>query len=306
MRLRRIIREYFTFSKGERIGLTILIVLMIILLIADRLIFYFERPTPADRRQFEELVASLKEEQTLSAKSDSLFPFDPNTIDEETLASLALPRRIKQNLVKYRSKGGVIREKEDFRKLYGMNDSLYAVLKPFLLIRDSRQVPAAKPASAEKKRDDDEKKVVAARTTNRKPFELKRMEINSATADDLCKLDGIGDVLSERIVKYRDLLGGFYSLGQLQEVYGLPSETLMNIAGILDLDTTALVKININFARSSELARHPYLGWKEVRRIIAYREKHGFIDTPGLLLTDSVLQPSIFDKVAPYLQTSGN
>ncbi len=305
MKLRRIIREYFTFSKGERIGLTILIVLMIILLIADRLIFYFERPTPADRRQFEELVASLKEEQTRRATSDSLFPFDPNTIGEEALASLALPRRIKQNLLKYRSKGAVIREKEDFRKLYGMNDSLYAAVKPYLLIR-GRQVPAAKPASAEKERDNGEKKPVADQTSSREPVEPERMEINSATADDLCRLDGIGDVLSERIVKYRDLLGGFYSLGQLQEVYGLPPETLMNIAAILDLDTTALVKININFARPSELARHPYLEWKDVRRIIAYREKYGFIETPGILLKDSVLQPSIFDKVAPYLQTSGN
>jgi competence ComEA-like helix-hairpin-helix protein len=132
---------------------------------------------------------------------------------------------------------------------------------------------------------------------------IPKVEINHATATDLVKLYGIGPVLSERIIKYRNLLGGFYALGQMEEVYGLTPETLCGIADQLVIDSTALILININFAEAGELAKHPYLGWKDANRIIGYREKNGFIEDKFHLLKDSVLSREIFKKVSPYLQT---
>jgi competence protein ComEA len=298
MRFRQIIREYFSFSRGERVGLTILIILMIVILIADRLIFYFEKPAIADRERFEKLIAELERQQA-KPEPGSLFIFDPNTIDSVRLDSLALPFRIKQNLLKYRSSGGYFKKREDLRRIYGMNDSVYAVIERFIEIKKTRSVSVMNSPKAEVRLRDHEAKHIEPDPAD----VIVKVEINHATKEELVKLYGIGPVLSERIIKYRNLLGGFYSLEQLKEVYGLTTETLTGIAGQLEVDSTVLVLININFAGAGELAKHPYLGWKAANRIIHYREKTGFIEDRYQLLRDSVLSDGIFEKVSPYLQT---
>jgi competence ComEA-like helix-hairpin-helix protein len=299
MRFRQIIREYFSFSKGERVGLMILIIVMIVILIADRLIFYFEKPAVADRERFEKLITGLEQQQADKPMPGSLFIFDPNTIDSVRLDSLALPFRIKQNLLKYRSRGGHFNTKEDLRRIYGMNDSVYAVIERFIEIKKRRPGSVMTFPHAEVRSEHHEAKYIEPDTAN----VVVKVEINHATKEDLIKLYGIGPVLSERIIKYRNLLGGFYSLKQLEEVYGLTTETLTGIAGQLEIDSTALVSININFAGAGELAKHPYLEWKDANRIIHYREKTGFIEDSYQLLRDSVLSNEIFEKVGPYLQT---
>ncbi|MGV8138371.1 MAG: helix-hairpin-helix domain-containing protein [Mangrovibacterium sp.] len=300
MKLRQIIREYFSFSKGERIGIMILIVLMTAILIADRLIFYFERPAAADRKRFEELVAELERQQTSNQEASAYFFFDPNTIDSATLENLSLPFGVKQNMLKYRRHGGSFRNREDVRKIYGMNDSVYALIEPFITIKSN---PAVSTDVASKSRMGYRDSAVAmSKTVTPAPG----LEINRATAADLKKLYGIGPVLSERIIKYRDLLGGFYEPGQLKEVYGLTPETFSGIADQLIIDSTALRLININFADARELAKHPYLEWKDANRMIDYRDKTGFIEDKFLLLTDSVLSSEVFKKVNPYFQTKGN
>lgn len=302
MKLRQIIREYFTFSKGERVGLMILIVLMTMILIADRLIFYFERPGIADRQRFDELVAELEQQQTDKQETGSYFSFDPNTIDSTTLESLALPFRVKKNLLKYRRRNGSFKSREDVRKIYGMNDSVYALIEKFINIKTNQPVSVTgfrKPRVISRDYD--------ASTSVPAPAALvPKVEINHATATELVKLYGIGPVLSERIIKYRNLLGGFYTLRQMEEVYGLTPETLSGIADQLVIDSTALILININFAEAGELAKHPYLGWKDANRIVGYREKKGFIEDKIHLLKDSVLSSEIFKKVSPYLQTGGD
>jgi len=301
MRFRQIIREYFSFSKSERTGLTILIVLMVILLITDRLVFYLEKPQPADQEKFAEMLEALKR-QEVSPVEGSLFAFDPNTIDSVTLVRLALPTQVKQNLLKYRSRGGRFRAKKDVRRIYGMNDSVYKQIEAFLDSREPgghRGDAAIVPDRRAMLREADE---TAGKPD---PFpRTPRVEINRAVAGDLEKLYGIGPVLSDRIVKYRNLLGGFYSLTQLSEVYGLSADVLDGVLPYLEVDSSALILLNINFANARELVRHPYLKWDDARRIIRYREKGGFIEDKFHLRRDSVLNDEVFKKIAPYLQTA--
>lgn len=300
MRFSRIVKEYFSFSKGERVGITILIMLIVIVMIADRLIFYFEKPGVADRQRFEEMIAELERQQAPVQEAATFFAFDPNTVDSTTLEALSLPFRVRQNMLKYRERGGFFRDKGDVRKIYGMNDSVYALLEPYIDIKIKTQPTAAarglpEPKNVSPCRDS----AIAVSPTS----SIFRVEINRAAAADLVKLYGIGAVLSERIIKYRDLLGGFYTTEQLKEVYGLSAETFAGIANQLLVDSTALELININFAEARELANHPYLEWNDANRIIGYRDKHGFVDDKLLLLKDSVLSPEVFRKVSPYFQT---
>lgn len=300
MRFRQIIREYFSFSKSERTGLTVLIVLMIVLLIADRLVFYFEKPVAADRGRFNEMLDELKRQEARQ-RVGSLFRFDPNTIDSMTLDSLALPARAKQNLLKYRRNGGSFKERRDLRKIYGMNDSAYERIEQFIAIRETK----VRPVSADSFPERVIEKQIVKKTVigSEQAIRPSKIEINRATAGEFMKLYGIGPVLSERIVKYRTLLGGFYALGQLTEVYGFHADLLSRISGQMEVDSSALIPININFANAAELARHPYLEWNDARRVIRYREKKGFIEDKSQLREDSVLSEEVLKKVAPYLQT---
>jgi DNA uptake protein ComE-like DNA-binding protein len=104
------------------------------------------------------------------------------------------------------------------------------------------------------------------------------VELNSCDSAALDMLPGIGTVLSARIIKYRNLLGGFADKRQLLEVYGLPTETFDKISQRVTTDTTLLVKIKINSSDYRELVRHPYLSPAEVSTILKYRATIGRIE----------------------------
>jgi DNA uptake protein ComE-like DNA-binding protein len=104
------------------------------------------------------------------------------------------------------------------------------------------------------------------------------LELNLCDSAALEKLPGIGPVLSARIIKYRNLLGGYADKRQLLEVYGLPPETYDRISSQLTADTTLLVKIPINSSDYRELVRHPYLSPDEVSAILRYRQRIGRIE----------------------------
>ncbi len=113
--------------------------------------------------------------------------------------------------------------------------------------------------------------VVPVKKKEKKVF--LKININTASAEELKKLKGIGDKLSLRIVKYRDKLGGFYSVGQIKEVYGIKPETFQQIKPHIYCKG-AVKKININSASFKELVRHPYLTYKDVKAIFKFRDKN--------------------------------
>ncbi len=301
MKLRRIIKDYFSFNRGERSGVIVLIILIVIVFVAKQLVFYFEKPTLADRQQFEKALA----ERSLHGNPEKLvkhelFPFDPNEVDSITLSKFDLPQFVKNNLIKYRQHGGRFKRVSDFRKLYGMSDSVYAVIEPYLLIDSSfvmtfyanKVTPKVKSTKAEEVPD---REVL---------FSQKSISINlnSASASELEKLKGIGPVLSERIVKYRELLGGYISVQQLKEVYGIKPEVFDVNRTFVFVDSVALRKLDLNFLSVDELAAHPYINYKEARRIVDFRTKNGYISDKNILLSDSIIGEERFRKLSYYLK----
>jgi DNA uptake protein ComE-like DNA-binding protein len=130
----------------------------------------------------------------------------------------------------------------------------------------------------------------------------EKMELNSCDSAMLESLPGLGPVLSSRIIRFRNLLGGFVSVDQLKEVYGLPPETFETISGVFYIDSSRVRKIKINTAGYSELSRSPYLEKYEIQSIIKYRKLAGKIGSTGELVDNKIISDSTAMKIGPYLQ----
>ena len=126
------------------------------------------------------------------------------------------------------------------------------------------------------------------------------LELNSCDSIALKALPGIGPVLSVRIIKYRNLLGGFVSVGQLREVYGLKDEVYSLIEPQVKVDSSSVHKIKINKVVYKEL-RHPYLTQKEVTDILKYRELKGHITGFSDIRENNLISPENLKKIRPYL-----
>jgi DNA uptake protein ComE-like DNA-binding protein len=118
----------------------------------------------------------------------------------------------------------------------------------------------------------------------------------------LKNLPGIGEKLSKRIVKYRDLLGGFHTIDQLKEVYGLPEETINGLEKMLLIDQGKIKKVDLNFADWNELARHPYIQKSRAQKIIQFRTKYGSFNNLSVLCDSMILNMEEYTRLKPYLK----
>ncbi|WP_163717471.1 helix-hairpin-helix domain-containing protein [Mangrovibacterium lignilyticum] len=306
MKLRQIIQEYFSFTRGERIGLIVLIVLILLLLVVNKVFFYFEEPTPADVKAFNDLLRQVEElEKEKEANQLRLFTFDPNRIDSVGLARLDLPGYVKRNILSYRNAGGKFRSRKDLRRIYGMNDSIFNRVEAYIEIevleQRSRNTAPLKMGIGSSFKSDK----TSARTTEiKKEPTINKfvIELNNATVEELEQLRGIGPVLSKRIVSYRNLIGGYVSVDQLFEVYGLKPEVVQENKTKLKVDTAGIRKLDLNFMTAKELAAHPYINFKDAQRIVDFRSKNGYISNNNILVTDSIIGIEQFQKLVFYLK----
>jgi len=127
------------------------------------------------------------------------------------------------------------------------------------------------------------------------------LDLNDCDSASLEALPGIGPVLSVRIIKYRNLLGGYASIDQLKEVYGLTEETFDMIYLRVFADSLAVRKIRINEADFKVLIRHPYFQRAEVSAILKYRELKGVIPDIGVMLENKLISRETARKIGVYL-----
>lgn len=358
MKFKQLIQDYFTFSRNERKGITILLVFIFLLAVTNRVIFYFETPARIDTILFDSArnELGLLNDSVNHQSSRKLFPFNPNTIDSIVLGSLDLPESVKRNLLKFRSKGGKFYSNTDFRKIYGVTDSIYLQVAPYILLKsESKPLVASslktelfmfdpnkttdeefrqlglslkqvttirnyqnKGGSFKDKKDffkiwglsEDQKKILAdfikidslvtTHLSKKTTKQNLQFDLNSSDSVQLKLLPGIGDKLSKRIVKYRDLLGGFYSVIQLKEVYGLSEQTILQIQDKVTVDITKIRKLDINFSDVNELSKHPYLQKNLARQIIKFRNKNGSIRDLDVLRDSMVLNIDDYNRLKPY------
>ena len=126
-------------------------------------------------------------------------------------------------------------------------------------------------------------------------------DINQATEEDLQRVRGIGKVYSKRIIKYRELLGGFSDLSQVAEVYGLNDELVHKIDSLFDVQSEP-TPFAINTDSVKTLARHPYISYDLAWIIVNYRNKNGDIKSFDDLANIKAINDSLLNKLKPYIR----
>ncbi len=296
---------YFRFNRSDRNAITILATAIFILLIGIRILPHFISSKPEDFSEIKAIFEAWEMEQNKMTDSRqlSLFEFDPNTILESELNSLNLPFFVKQNMMRYREAGGNFKSADDLSKIYGMTDSLFQLIQPYVKINQSTTKKISdtnKNLQANNGQTENSRVVNRAEKSKIHSQNLK-IELNRADSIDLVQLSGIGPVFSKRIIRYRELLGGFVKTEQLLEVYNFPPETYESILDFLEVDTLLITKLRINFADFSDLLRHPYLNNEQVSAIVNQRDKEGPFKNLSEIETIQVFDSESFARIRPYL-----
>lgn len=286
----------FHLSRNSRIGIYALLLVLLLLIVANALLPLWIGPkdttdNKALAQAWTEFLARNKDSQNFAVPGKPVnthpFVFDPNTASKEDLVRLGIPMKTVYTWLHYREKGGRFYQKEDLQKLYTLSQSDYQRIAPYVSL----------PGKGSKKQ--------RISPTNTPGISLKKapaltLALNLVDTTALEKLPGIGTVFASRIVRYRARLGGFYSIEQLKEVYGLPDSTFQKIAGHFTVNPDKIKKINLNRAFFKDLVHHPYLK-PYAKQILQLRRKLGRFSTVEQLRQIDLINEQNYRKIAAYL-----
>lgn len=245
----------------------------------------------ADAYQYDKRKSSY---ENAIAKGE-LFYFDPNTISTSEWKRLGLRDKTIKTIENYLNKGGHFYKPEDLQRIYGLQDDEYERLKPYIKIESNASKTDEAFVSLKSKDEMHPTKTSAAR--------YSIIDVNIADTTAFISLPGIGSKLALRIVTFREKLGGFYSIDQIGETYGLPDSTFQKIKQYLKLDNPSVKKINVNTATVDEMKAHPYIKYSLANPIVAYRNEHGAFSKIEDIKKVMAVTDEILKKIAPYLKT---
>jgi competence protein ComEA len=300
--------EYFNFTSKDRVAILALLTLVMIVWAVPNFVHYsnnnargrlVDSSWVAAARSLEaRAIASEQETEPVShyqydrrpsssyslALRGELFYFDPNTLDAAGWKKLGLREKTTGIILNYLSKGGRFRKPEDLSRIYGLHKDEYERLAPYIQIEQPAR-PEYAPSAP-----------VVSKSARFGP-----VDINAADTSAFIALPGIGSKLALRIVNFREKLGGFYSIAQVGETYGLMDSVFQKIKPQLQLNTAFLKKININTATIDELKQHPYIRYAIAKAIVSYRDEHGSFNKIEDIKKIMVITEEVYSKLQPYL-----
>lgn len=256
-------------SRQQAIGAVVLLVLVVSVEVFIHLVP--QRPKAAEpAEEVVQIADSLKRKHyryTYDTIRICLRPFDPNTADSTTLLQLGLKRWHVRNLLKYRAAGGTYRKSSDLRRLYGMTDSMYLALEPYICIDTLRFA----------RRDTIRRDSIPLKYKSLKKDTI--IELNSADTLSLQCIRGIGSGIAKQIVRYREQLGGYYSAEQIRDIARLREydrDTLIyftfdSVLPHLTACADSIRPVPVNHSSVQRLQHHPYLRFEQAKALYTLR-----------------------------------
>jgi competence protein ComEA len=349
-----------SFTSGERRGAIVFLLLIIALSTFVNYIpkMYEQEPwyVVQDSTTVSQWIQQIKNQQQLN-----LHRFNPNTTSVDELTGMGIPSSLAISWEKYIDAGGRFYSKPDLKRLYGMADSLYIKIAPYLIIKSKRKTNSNTQSENKERFAQTERllkafnpatdtynqliksglsKKVASNiinyrkaggqfntksdlqniyaidtslyrklethiqlpetTTSTEIVELDSLELNSASKKELQQIK-ISKYIIDGLIKYRDLLGGYYSHNQLREVYNMKEGQLTVLKEKSWIDSLSIQKINVNRVDAYQLSQHPYISHKVASKLIKYRNFAEKIDGIQEVATLKILSADQLKKLSPYL-----
>ena len=283
-------KSHFSYNKRQRNGIFFLLIIIVSL----QVVFFFvdfssEEIIDFSRNEialFQKEIDSLKTVEIKNRKP-KIYPFNPNYITDYKGYQLGMNTDEIDRLLVFRLKGTFVNSAKDFQKITKISDSLLQVISPYFKFPDW---VTSKVKSSIK----NSKKII------HKPL-IKR-DINQASASDLRIVNGIGEKLSERILKYRDKLQGFSNNNQLYEVWNLEKEVVDKVLlHFKVIELPIISKINVNEATFKQVLAIVYIDYELTKKIFNYRDEVAEIQSLEELKKIDGFPIEKFDRIALYL-----
>lgn len=291
----KFIKPHFLYSKQQRNGVFFLLAIIICL----QLIYFFVDIPSEELSEKEEIEIyhyqsridslALLKMQNEPVKFSS---FNPSYIDDYKGEQLGMSLKEIDRLLEFRKQGNYINSAKQFQQVTLVSDSLLSAISPYFKFPDWL-------VAKNKVKNNNVKRIAKKVDT---PLKEKR-DLNLATATELTAVRGIGKTLSERIVKYRTSLQGFFNNDQLSEVYGLSPEVIdVLLQQFTVLSKPNVVQINVNTATFKEILHLPYIDYELTKKIFQYKDEFAEIQSIEELKNIEGFPLEMFDRIALYLR----
>jgi len=290
-------KSHFWYNNSQRNGIFFLVLLIISL----QLIYFFtdfskEDATDLNSKdisKFQKEIDSLKAIE-LENRKPKIFPFNPSFLTDYRGYQLGMSIEEIDRLLLHRANGNYINSPRQFQQVTKISDSLLKTIEPYFKFPDwvvNKQNSNTEVISNGREKSQKEPAI----------FIIK--DLNSATAEELRSINGIGDKLSQRIVNYRNKLDGFLINEQLYEVWGLDKEIADKVlARFTIINKPAYNKININTATFKEVLSIVYIDYELTKKIFNYRDEVAELQTIEELKKIDGFPLEKFDRIALYLE----
>jgi len=259
------IKSHFTFTRQQRNGIFLLLLLIIILQCVYAFVDFHSEEITVDSKQlqsFQHEIDSLKLVE-IENRKPKIYPFNPNFITDYKGYTLGLSSKEINRLLKFRAQNKWINSAQQFQQVTKVSDSVFNKISPYFKFPDWVTNPKPK------------KQYVTSFMASAPQTERQKIDLNIATANQLQKVYGIGKTFSDRIIKYRNKQNGFISMVELNEIYGLTPETIAELKKAFSLKTLKVIsRVNLNTASKSELVTVRFIDYEIAHNIIEYRTLH--------------------------------
>lgn len=306
-------RDIFYFRKDDRRAVVALCVIAVfaigVLLVVDAMkgneeysLAEVQESNRTEENQEEELLYIDKNGVDGESQDVKLCVFDPNTIDSITLISFGLDERKVRNFLHYRKAGAKFRSADDLKKTYGWTEDDVERLRKYVKVQNDYT------ANSNIKLNDNvtslyvvekESEITQPVQKSNKYNVLTTVDVNTADSAQLCRIPGVGTKISMAIIKYRNKVGGFYSVEQLKEI-SIVSPELLEWFCVGDVDSN-IKRIRINTASFQVLNSHPYISYEQTKAILRYLRLYGKIESAEQLSKINIFSEDELKKVMPYL-----
>ena len=289
------------FTKADRIAIiAILSIVAVVVIVSYLYPVLLSKKTIANRGDVDSLLmvqdAAVVEGRGLEAdqtpSSLTPFKFNPNEMSDEQWQQLGLTERQIKSINNYIAKGGNFKIKADFAKLYCISEEEYDILEPYIQLPETY----GKTNNSKDKRKSDKSVERKASQPRQAPVKDLLVDLNTADSVMLMSLPHMSKYMASRIVRYKNSLGNFVDVGQLLEVKGIDTAMFQSLVPYLAMSQVDLAKINVNTFEFKSLLKHPYLDYDQVKSIVNYREKRGFItdwEQLCVVLNDKKVNPRL-------------